>query len=161
MIGCPDCGRSISNLAAACPHCGRPMREASASRWNGYQYEYRSRRTLFGLPLVHVMLGPTWMTGLRPACGIVAVGHVAFGLFAFGGVALGLVAFGGIALGLVALGGIAIGLGLGAGGIGIGYWAFGGIAIGTYAIGSLAIGTHTLQNDPELLRIAKGLFGRS
>jgi hypothetical protein len=162
MIRCPDCGRNVSGLAASCPHCGRPFREGTTTVFPGrgaYPYEYRSQRKFLGLPLVHIIYGPSWLTGFRPACGIIAVGNIAVGVVAFGGVALGLLAFGGIALGLLALGGLAIGLGLGAGGVAIGYWALGGVAIGAYAIGGLAIGAHTLQNDPEFLRMMRELIG--
>lgn len=156
MVKCLDCGREISSLAATCPGCGRPLR-AEAKRGTELRYvvpvyEYRSKRTLFGLPLVHVLYGPSWVTGLRPARGIVAIGNIALGVFAFGGIALGAVAFGGFALGLICLGGIALGLALSAGGLAIGYVAVGGLAVGIYAFGGLALGAHTLQNDPELRR---------
>lgn len=165
---CPDCGREISDRATACPGCGRLMQEcgraiAASGEWAGrspYPYEYRSKTTLFGLPLVHVIFGPTWLIGLRPARGIIAVGNIAIGFVAFGGVAMGLVAFGGISLGLACVGGIALALGLGAGGIATGYWALGGIAVGVYALGGLGIGAHTLQNDPNMLRILSAPFVR-
>lgn len=115
-------------------------------------YEYRSPREFFGWPLVHIVYGPAWLTGFRPARGIVAIGNVAVGVFALGGVAIGLFALGGLSLGLICLGGIALALGLGLGGIATGYVALGGVAIGVYALGGLGIGTHTLQNDPGLLQ---------
>ena len=58
-------------------------------RWH---YEYKSQRTLFGLPLVHVRLGDR---GFGVAKGIFAVGNVAVGLFALGGISLGLFSLGG------------------------------------------------------------------
>jgi hypothetical protein len=161
LVRCADCGREICEQATACPECGRPLQErssatAASGAWAGrppYFYEYKSRTILLGVPLIHVMLGPTWLVGFRPARGIIAVGNIAVGFAAFGGVAMGLVAFGGISLGIVCVGGMALALGLGAGGIATGYWAVGGIAIGVYALGGLGIGAHTLQNDPDLLRI--------
>jgi hypothetical protein len=119
-------------------------------------FEYRSPRSLFGWPLVHVVYGPAWLTGFKPARGILAIGNVAVGVFAIGGVAVGLFALGGLSLGLICLGGIALGLGLGLGGIATGYVALGGLAIGVYALGGLGIGAHTLQNDPGLLRLFGG-----
>ncbi|WP_225672596.1 hypothetical protein [Bradyrhizobium hereditatis] len=158
---CADCGREISDRAMACPGCGRLRQErgaaiAASGEWVApppYFYEYKSQTILFGLPLIHVMLGPTWLIGFRPARGIIAVGNIAIGFVAFGGVAVGLAAFGGISLGLACVGGLALALGLGAGGIATGYWALGGIAVGVYAIGGLGIGAYTLQDDPNLLRI--------
>lgn len=61
-------------------------------RWH---YEYKSQRTLFGLPLVHVRLGDR---GFGVAKGIFAVGNVAVGLFALGGISLGLFSLGGVSL---------------------------------------------------------------
>jgi hypothetical protein len=168
LMQCPDCGREISDRAMACPGCGRPIQEcgpaiaASGDRagWLPYFYEYKSKTILFGLPLIHVIFGPAWLIGLRPARGIIAVGNIAIGFAAFGGVAIGLAAFGGISLGVVCMGGIALALGLGAGGTATGYWALGGIAIGVYALGGLGIGVHTLQNDLHMLRLFSALFGR-
>jgi hypothetical protein len=165
---CADCGREISDRATACPGCGRLLQQggaaiAASGEWAGqppYIYEYKSRTILFGLPLIHVIFGPSWLIGFKPARGIIAVGNIAIGFIAFGGVAMGLAAFGGISLGLVCAGGIALALMLGAGGIATGYWALGGIAIGIYALGGLGIGAHTLQNDPNMLRIINALFGR-
>lgn len=88
-------------------------------RWH---YEYKSQRTLFGLPLVHVRLGDR---GFGVAKGIFAVGNVAVGLFALGGISLGLFSLGGVSLGLLlALGGMSVG----------------GIAIGACAVGLAALG---------------------
>ena len=64
-------------------------------RWH---YEYKSQRTLFGLPLVHVRLGDR---GFGVAKGIFAVGNVAVGLFALGGISLGLFSLGGVSMGLL------------------------------------------------------------
>ena len=96
-------------------------------RWH---YEYKSQRTLFGLPLVHVRLGDR---GFGVAKGIFAVGNVAVGLFALGGISLGLFSLGGVSMGLLlALGGMSVG------GIAIGACAVGLAALGGGAIGLLA-----------------------
>ncbi|WP_144426322.1 hypothetical protein [Methylobacterium sp. ARG-1] len=116
-------------------------------------FEYRSARTWMGLPLVHIVYGPIWLTGFRPACGILAVGNLAIGVVAIGGIAVGGLALGGIGLGLICLGGIALGLGVGLGGVATGYVALGGVAAGFYALGGVGIGAHTLQNDPGLLHL--------
>lgn len=98
-------------------------------RWH---YEYKSQRTLFGLPLVHVRLGDR---GFGVAKGIFAVGNVAVGLFALGGISLGLFSLGGVSLGLLlALGGMSVG------GIAIGACAVGLAALGGGAIGLLSVG---------------------
>src|SRR4029079_2665213 len=55
-----------------------------------FGFEYRSRATLFGLPLLHVASGPDPATGRRRvAKGIIALGDIACGVVAIGGVACG------------------------------------------------------------------------
>ena len=108
-------------------------------------YEYKSKRTLFGLPLVHINMG----FGPRVARGIIAIGNISIGVLSIGGLALGLVSFGGLALGLllvlagigvgaVALGGLAVGV-LAVGGVAMGWFTWGGVACGVYSVGGVAI----------------------
>lgn len=121
-------------------------------------FEYRSRRTLFGLPLVHIKIrrggygyGYGW---LRPygapavAKGILAIGEVAIGFAAIGCISFGLIAIGAVAFGLAAFGAIAIGLALGAGAIATGAVAAGAIAIGGLTFGAVAIGRLAIGAAP-------------
>jgi len=108
-------------------------------------FEYRSRATLFGLPLVH------WRSFGRvrrpdekaqPAIGWIAHGERAYGiLYASGGIAVGGISTGGLSIGLLSFGGLSIGL-LAFGGLAIGGVALGGGAIGWVASGGLALGWH-------------------
>jgi hypothetical protein len=127
----------------------------------------RSSRTLGGLPLYDIALGPDPATGeMRGrARGVIAIGDIATGVLALGGVARGAVAIGGLAAGIVlgigglstgllALGGLAIG-GIALGGGAIGVIAVGGGALGYYAVGGAALGGHVisgLTQDPEAVR---------
>ena len=107
--------------------------------------EYRSRATLFGLPLVH------WRSfnrirrpgeRIKPAIGWIACGERAYGiLYASGGLAVGGIATGGVSIGVLSFGGASIGL-LAFGGLAIGAVALGGGAIGLVASGGLALGWH-------------------
>jgi serine/threonine protein kinase len=119
---------------------------------------FRSQRTLWGIPLVHVATGPDPVTGGRGvAKGIIAIGDIAIGGLAFGAVAIGGIsfggasigglAFGGAALGLLALGGLAIALITALGGGAIGTIAVGGGAVGYYAFGGVAFGVHTVSGQ--------------
>ena len=115
-------------------------------------YEYKSKATLFGLPLVHINLsGQRRTRRIKKAKGIIAIGDVAIGIvaiggfsmgaIALGGFSLGLLAFGGFAAGIAALGGMAFGAVLAVGGMAFaGTLAMGGMAIGGNAIGGMAIG---------------------
>ncbi|HEY3967552.1 MAG TPA: protein kinase [Planctomycetaceae bacterium] len=128
--------------------------------------EFRSKRTVFGIPLVHIATGIDPTTGKsRIARGIIAIGDRAVGLIAMGGMAFGGIAFGGVAGGLFSVGGLSIailgavgGLALGGvafGGMAIGVISLGGGAVGLYAFGGAAWGLHTLSGmgeDPEAAR---------
>lgn len=112
-----------------------PVQPAPVCCPQWYHYEYKSSRTLFGLPLVHINVG----RGLHWARGIVAIGNVATGLVALGGFSAGLCAVGGISAGLLSLAGIALG-GAAAGGVALGAAAFGACAIGLLSVGVCAVG---------------------
>jgi hypothetical protein len=154
LIQCNECGKEISSKAFICPHCGY-------SRWIGqYGFEYRSKTELFGLPLVHIVSGPSIdpTTGrLRVAKGIIAIGGISVGVISVGGFSVGLLSFGGCAIGGIALGGLAVGLGAAAGGLAIGTIAIGGCAIGWTALGGAAFGPHAFggahaQEWPQWIR---------
>ncbi len=100
-------------------------------------FEYRSKQSVFGWPLVHIRLRGGLERG--PVKAWIAAGDSAIGLiFAFGGMAVAPVSFGGFAVGLLTLGGFAIGL-VPCGGFSLGLWAIGGFAVGLQAFGGCAI----------------------
>jgi len=164
MINCPECQRPVSDQAHDCPSCGYPLKSGAGGPLlgrHGYGYEYKSKATLFGLPLIHICSGPGPDGRLRPAKGFIAIGNVAIGVFALGGISFGLVCLGAVSLGLVCIGGLSIGLAAAFGGFAVGYLAVGGAAIGVYAVGGLCIGVHTLQNDPSMVDFIQRMFRRS
>lgn len=105
-------------------------------------WEYRSRATLLGLPLVHFRSGRHPGQPVQPAVGWIAVGEKAYGiLFASGGLAVGGISVGGLSVGLLSFGGISFGL-LTFGGVALGALAMGGAAIGVVASGGIAVAWH-------------------
>lgn len=119
-------------------------------------FEYRSRTTLFGWPLLHVATGIDPTTGRkRSAKGIIAVGTAPRGVIAFGDVAVGVIACGifgyglisvsVVAVGVIACGSVAVGLFVGMGGVAFAPIALGGAAFGYYANGAVAWGRHALS----------------
>jgi RNA polymerase sigma factor (sigma-70 family) len=105
-------------------------------------WEYRSRTTLFGLPLVHCRSGKLPGKKAEPAIGWIAFGEVAYGiLFANGAVAVGGISLGGVSVGIISFGGFGFGL-LAFGGLAVGGIALGGAAIGLIASGGIALGWH-------------------
>lgn len=102
-------------------------------RWH---YEYKSRRSLFGLPLVHINVG---RGGFYRATGIIAIGAMAKGVVTIGLVSLGGLAIGAVSVGLLAASAMALG-GCAVGAVAAGYCAVGSLAVGKIAVGSLAVG---------------------
>lgn len=142
---CSNCGYVLTGLteSSKCPECGKPIVEVltrPAHAFMGRGKRYRSRATLFGLPVIDVALGPKDGELRGRAKGIIAIGDIATGGIAIGGVARGVVAFGGVALGGFAWGGAAVGLVSAAGGAAIGGLASGGGAVGILAAGGGAVG---------------------
>lgn len=117
-----------------------------------WHYEYKSRRTLWGLPLVHVNLG----IGHYTAKGIFAFGTVAKGVVAVGAAAAGLVAVGAAAVGLFAVGALALGLMAAVGSIAVGTVAIGALAIGILSIGGCALGVYAVGGAAFAAKIAAG-----
>lgn len=112
-------------------------------RW---RYEYKSERTLWGLPLVHINLcanGFCWARGIvaigNISTGLISIGALSAGLFSFGAISVGLLSLGALVLGLVSAGAVAVGL-LAWGGCALGLVSVGGIAMGQYALGGVASG---------------------
>ena len=114
-------------------------------------YEYKSRISICGIPLVHIHFG----RGKKVAKGIIALGNIAIGVISVGGLAVGIISLGGLALGLLTLAGLAVGI-LALGGMSVGYIALGGLAIGIYACGGFAIASHIAIGGGAIGHIAIG-----
>lgn len=142
----------VTGQEAASP-ASEPAPTIVNNYYTAFHYEYKSRRTLFGLPLVHICLGHR---GMGVARGIFAVGNIAVGFFALGGISLGLFSLGGVSLGLLlALGGLSVG-GIAIGGCAVGLLALGGGAIGWLAVGGGAFGTYAVGGGAVASQIAVG-----
>lgn len=137
-----------------------------------YWYEYKSKVTVLGIPLVHINCKP-----MGVAKGIISIGSIAIGVLAFGGVSIGALSFGAIAMGILAaiggislagllsIGGIAMAFGVSVGGVAIsklmacGGYASANIAIGGISKGVISIfkqsgeGTYLFDNSSNLKEI--------
>lgn len=98
-------------------------------------YEYKSKKTIRGVPLVHVNFG----LGLYRAKGIFAIGNIATGVFALGFIAAGIIDVGLLAVGLLAFGTIAVGM-VSMGTLAVGCIAFGAFTFGIFCGGALNFG---------------------
>ena len=98
-------------------------------------FEYKSRRTVGNLPLVHINVG--WG---RTATGVIAVGLASRGILSLGLASVGILSLGLCSAGLISLGILSLGLLLAVGSIAVGAVAIGAIALGILAIGALSAG---------------------
>lgn len=121
-----------------------------------FHYEYKSRRTLFNLPLVHVNIG----RGIYTAKGVIAVGNISIGLVSLGIISLGGLCLGSLSLGLLSLAAISIGLIFSIGGISIGVLAVGGLSIGVFSLGGLSLGMFSFGGYAAGSYIAAGGYAR-
>ena len=143
------------------------MRRSLAMRFSSF--EYKSKRTLLGRPLLHITSGIDPTTGRKRtargffafgdrAVGVVAFGGYARGLFACGGMAVGVFALGGMSIGLISWGGFALALLLAYGGMSVGFLSAGGLALGWEAAGGLAAGVHAYGG--QVFALVSGMGGQ-
>ncbi len=135
-----------------------------------FNYEYKSKRTFCGVPLVHINIGIG-----KTAKGIVAVGFKSVGVVSIGLLSVGLLSFGLLALGFLGLGMFGVGffgfgafaLGLLSGGaisvgiisfgaISIGVMSCGAVSVGQFAVGALAKGHYFAFGDNATAMVALG-----
>lgn len=119
------------------------------------EYEFISKTTFLGVPLVHVNIG----RGKRVARGIIAVGNLAKGVISVGMVSMGLVSFGLLSVGVVSISVLALGL-IAAGCVSIGVCSGGAVAIGVTSAGAIAIGQYAVGASAIASDIAVGDYAR-
>lgn len=140
-----------------------------------YFAEFKSKKSLFGLPLIHYTRGICPETGRRKtakgiisigriAVGIVALGQASFGIIAIGQLAIGLLfGFGQGATGIFALGQLAVGLLFGAGQIATGVVAIGQMAFGKYVLAQVGVGEYVWSQkitDPAAVDFFKSSLNK-
>lgn len=123
-------------------------------RWH---YEYKSKRTFHGIPIVHINIG----RGLYKAKGLIAIGNIAKGLISIGNISMGLLSFGAVSIGIFSLGAFSIGILTSLGAISIGTIAIGGLSIGILSIGGCAIGIYSIGGCTIASKIAAGGYAHA
>lgn len=118
--------------------------------FKGLYFEYKSKRTVGNLPLVHINIGLG-----RVAKGFFSVGLVSVGVISVGLVSLGLLAIGTVGLGFISLCALAAGV-FSAGAVSLGIIALGGVAVGLFALGGAAIGLFACGGYAQGFYIAIG-----
>ncbi len=88
MKPCRGCHHEVSEQALSCPHCGAPF--PARDKWDGWGFEYKSKITLFDLPLVHVSFKYRPNRVPVPAKGIIAIGQFGYGVITIAQFGIGL-----------------------------------------------------------------------
>ena len=102
LVACRECQHEVSDVARACPQCGAPF--PGRRHWQGTGYDWKSRTTVCGYPLVHIAYGRDARGKLRVAKGVIAIGQFAIGLITIAQFGIGfLFGFGQFFLALTAI----------------------------------------------------------
>lgn len=136
-VPCRQCGETVTADELTCPHCGA-ARPAFAD-WRGEGFEWKTRATWLGTPLVHVAFGIDASGTVHTARGIIAIGQRARGVVACGIIATGFLSIGAVSFGVLSIGVVAIGLAAACGVNAVAPAAFGVAAIGLKAHGLQAL----------------------
>ncbi len=129
LTQCRECQKNVSTEAQQCPHCGVPF--PAKTKWQGRGFEWKSKQTVYGYPLIHVAFGRDAQNKVRVAKGIVAIGQFGIGLVTFAQFGIGILfGFGQFILGLTGIAQFAV-----TGLLGLGQFATGYIAVGQFALG--------------------------
>jgi len=73
----------------SCPNCGAPY--PAKEKWDGWGFEYKSKATIAGLPLLHISFKYRPNRVPVPAKGVIAIGQFACGIFTISQFGIGLV----------------------------------------------------------------------
>ncbi len=138
LTNCRECGAEVSDQARACPRCGAPW--PANPTWSGTGFEWKSARSYWGYPLVHIAFGRDRRGKWRVAKGIIAIGQFALGLVTVAQFGVGLLfGFGQFIVGATVLAQCAGGLLIGVGQIATGYAAIGQMVLAYYGLGQIGV----------------------
>ncbi len=131
--------------------------------------EYKSDKTIFGMPLVHIVKArrnKSYIRGIgydrnrymhlpvakgfiaigQRAKGIISIGTISCGLISIGVISVGLISFALVGLGLLSLGNVVVGLLMALGNIAVGSFSIGNIALAYAAFGNSSTGKYAIGN---------------
>lgn len=101
MKQCRECRHEVSEQAITCPNCGAPY--PAREKWDGWGYEYKSKTTVMGLPLIHISFKYSPKLLPVPARGIIAIGQFAAGLITISQAGIGIISIGQFTIAVLAL----------------------------------------------------------
>lgn len=106
MKKCRECHKDISEQAITCPHCGAPY--PGREKWDGWGFEYKSKTTLLGLPLLHISFKYRPNRMPVPAKGIISIGQFGIGVINISQFGIGIISISQFTIAVYALAQFAI-----------------------------------------------------
>ena len=89
MKPCRECRHEVSEQAITCPGCGAQF--PAKDKWDGWGFEYKTKSTYLGIPLLHISFKFRPNRVPVPAKGVIAIGQFAYGIFTISQFGIGLV----------------------------------------------------------------------
>ncbi|VEU80650.1 helix-turn-helix domain-containing protein [Haploplasma axanthum] len=126
----------------------------------GFNYEYKSKKKILGMPLIHINIGfgkvaKGFISIGFISKGIISLGLISLGFLSMGLFSLGLISLAVFSLGIISLGAISFGV-IAIGAIAIGVFSIGAVSVGYFSVGALAIGKYGAYGDTARALIAIG-----
>lgn len=125
-------------------------------------YEYKSKRTIFGVPLVHIHFNRVNAYFLGRKCcvakGIIAIGDRSIGVISIGFLSAGLFSLGILSAGILSLAIFSLGF-FAAGILSFGIITFGIISVGVFSVGILSYGAQVSAGVIAYGKYAVGIQG--
>ncbi|MBF0199518.1 MAG: zinc ribbon domain-containing protein [Planctomycetes bacterium] len=106
MVNCRECDEQVSENASLCPKCGAPQPYKAV--WKGYGFYYKSKATLFGLPLICISFCYTKNRLPIPAVGIIAISQFGAGILNISQIGIGVFSLAQITIAPLAIAQIAL-----------------------------------------------------
>ncbi|MBE0432355.1 hypothetical protein IBX73_02680 [candidate division WOR-3 bacterium] len=160
LTQCRECQREVSADAQSCPHCGVPFPARKEPRGRGF--EWKSKQTIYGYPLVHIAFGRDAQNRWRVAKGVIAIGQFGIGFVTCAQFGVGvLFGFGQFMLGLTAVAQFAVAALFGLGQFATGYIAIGQFVLAYYGLAQAGLARYLWSQagkDPVAVEFFRGLL---
>jgi hypothetical protein len=101
MKKCRECQHDVSEEAFTCPNCGAPY--PAKDKWDGWGYEYKSKTTIMGWPLLHISFKYRFNRRPVPAKGIISIGQFGIGVINISQFGVGIISISQFTVGVYAL----------------------------------------------------------
>jgi hypothetical protein len=89
MKECRECKHRVSEQAISCPGCGAPY--PAKEKWDGWGFEYKSKTTFLGLPLLHISFKYRPNKAPVVAKGVISIGQFGVGVINISQFGIGIV----------------------------------------------------------------------